>query len=96
MFFLNERVLASLPFGENKAFRVPREADDGMGDVFWKDKELENMARMQAQGFRLSSSTLNELGMEVQRHPCAKVSSRFSTPLLIMLFPEREAELGQW
>ena len=60
------------------------------------DKELKNMARMQEQGFRLSSSTLNELGMEVQRHPCAKVSSRFSTPLLIMLFPEQEADLGQW
>ena len=77
MFFLNERVLASLPVGENKAFRVPREADDGMGDVFWKDKELENMARMQAQGFRLSSSSLHELGMEVESHLCTKVSFRF-------------------
>ena len=96
LFFLNERILASLPNGENKAFRVPREAQGGMPPKFYEDKEETNMKKMQDQGFRLSSSSLNELGMEVQRHPCAKVSSRFSTPLLIMLFPEREAELGQW
>ena len=96
LFFLNERILAGLPNGENKAFRVPREAQGGYDDDFYKDKELSNVKKMQGQGFRLSSSSLSELGMEVQRHPCAKVSSRFSTPLLIMLFPEREAELGQW
>ena len=96
LFFLNERVLASLPNGENKAFRVPREAQGGMPPKFYEDKELSNVEKMQGQGFRLSSSSLNELGMEVQRHPCTKVSSRFSTPLLIIWFPEQEAALGQW
>ena len=75
--FLNERVLASLPNGENKAFRVPREAEGGMDDEFWKDAEQSNLKKMESQGFRLSSSSLHELGMEVQSHPCTQVSSRF-------------------
>ena len=96
LFFLNERILAGLPNGENKAFRVPREAQGGMDDRFWADKELSNLKKMQAQGFRLSSSSLSELGMEVQRHPCTKVFSRFSTSLFIIRFPEQGAALGQW
>ena len=77
LFFLNERVLASLPNGENKAFRLPREAEYGMPPEFYEDKEETNMKKMEAQGFRLSSSSLNELGMEVQSHPCTQVSIRF-------------------
>ena len=67
-----------------------------MGDDWYQDKGLSNLKKMQDQGFRLSSSSLNELGMEVQRHPCTQVSSRFSTSLLIIWFPEQEADLGQW
>ena len=96
LFFLNERILAGLPNGENKAFRVPREAQDGMGDEWYQDKGLSNLKKMQDQGFRLSSSSLSELGMEVQRHPCTKVFSRFSTSLFIIRFPEQGAALGQW
>ena len=67
-----------------------------MPPEFYEDKEETNMKKMEAQGFRLSSSSLNELGMEVQRHPCTQVSSRFSTSLLIIWFPEQEADLGHW
>ena len=94
--YLNERLLSSLPNGENEAFRVSREADGGMNLEFLEDKEEKNMKKMLDQGFIPSSSPLSELGIEVQPRPCIKVSSLSSTLLLIKWFPEQEAALGQW
>ena len=77
LFFLSERILAGLPNGENKAFRVPREAMSvAMADQVRADRKLN---KLKAQGFRLSSSSLNELGVEVQLHSCTEV---FSVSLL--------------
>ena len=70
------------------------------GDKFLANVELtpEEQAEVhhqQTQGFRIASSSLTQLGMEVQPHSCNKVLSRFSTPLFIIWFPERDGALDE-
>ena len=87
---LNERLLSSLPNGENEAFRVSREVDGGMDLEFYMGKEEKNMKKMMDQGFIPSSSPLSELGIEVQHGPCTKVSSPSSTLLLKIGFQNKQ------
>ena len=70
------------------------------GDKYLANDELtlEEQAEVlhqQTQGYRIASSSLTQLGMEVQPHSCNKVLSRFSTPLFIIWFPERDGALDE-
>ena len=72
--YLSQGVLAGLPDGENKAFRVSRAA----GNVFL-DKQLKRQKMLEKQGFRRSSISLDDLDLEVQLPSCTEV---FSVSLL--------------
>ena len=90
--YLSEEVLAGLPDGENKAFRVSREARSGVASMRWAEtqgKRLEAQKLLEKQGFRRSSVSLVDLGnlglgLEVQPLSCTEVFFRFSTPLFMI------------
>ena len=59
-------------------------------------EEQAEVLHQQTQGYRIASSSLTQLGMEVQPHSCNKVLLPFlSTPLFIILFPERGGALDE-
>ena len=92
---MGEEVLASLPHGENKAFRMPRSASDVCSDKVLKLKEAQK--QLEDQGFKRSAVSLDDLGdlgLEVQPDDCYEVVFRFFTPLFMILFQVQEMLLG--
>ena len=73
---MGEEVLASLPHGENKAFRMPRSTNGMFSDKVQQLKKAQR--QLEDQGFKRSAVSLDDLGglgLEVQPDDCYEVVS---------------------